>query len=46
MITAVFVNVRRCQLAPSTTRVCPEMKRAKGGEERRGPAELLHSPDP
>ena len=26
--TGGFVKLRRCQLAPSTTSVCPEMKRA------------------
>ena len=30
VITVGFVKVRRCQLAPSTTRVCPEMNLAKG----------------
>ena len=28
--TGALVSVRRCQFAPSTARVCPEMKRANG----------------
>jgi hypothetical protein len=30
LTTGGFVSERRCQFAPSTTRVCPEMKRAYG----------------
>ena len=45
--TVGLVSERRCQLAPSTTRVCPLTNRAYGErEERGGPPELAHAGRP